>query len=410
MQQSATESPSPPTRPIGVGYVGGLAGRYVIGQWGSGFVLAAAELPQVSTVDVFCPTLDAGLTTDPVPYPNKVRLRAVYDVTRPGSLLRLLRALRDWKGDLLVFSSNTTSFGDKPASAVLGLMLPFLAKYVGRKPTVVVYHSSVLTSDAELLGYNSLFDRFRGAVAGRLERALFRSVPTFVLLRCFRERLAETAPGARVRVFANEFLEAIPTIRLNRLEASELVPRPKRPPHERPTVLLHGYWGPQKELEGALRVLRDLGRQGVAFRLLLSGAVNPHFPEYRATLERLCVEYGAIISARTGATPEAAIADLMTESDVLLLLYRASGGQSGVLEISSCFELTTVVSDFPEYREKAETKPCVVLVSTETVEERLRALLTGEQSPDASRTPMRDKLTRSARLVAEFLFEAQRVA
>ena len=408
MQNSRTQPPFPSAVPRVIGFVGGLAGRYVIGQWGSGFVLALADLAEVGRVDLFCPTLDPGLTTDPIPYPPNVRVRSTYDVSRPSSLLRLLRALRGWTGDLLVFSSNTTSFGSKSSSAVLGLLLPFLARYVGRKPTVLVYHSSVLTSEVEVLGYNSFFDRIRGAVAARLERALFRTVPTFVLLRCFRDRLATRAPGARVGVFANEFLEAIPTIRLNHLDA-EPAP-PTGPIHRRPAVLLHGYWGPQKELEGALRVLRELSHQGVAFDLSLSGAVNPHFPAYRQKLEQLCEEYRDIISDRTGATPERAIAKLMTDSDVLLLLYRASGGQSGVLEISSCFDLTTLVSDFPEYREKAETKSCVVLVSPGSAKEELRAVLTGARTRSPSRGPVGEKLRRSAQYVTEFLREAQRVA
>lgn len=408
MKNSRIEPPAPSAAPRVVGFVGGLAGRYVIGQWGSGFVLALADLAEVGRVDLFCPTLDPGLTTDPIPYPPNVSVRSTYDVSRPGSVLRLLRALRGWNGDLLVFSSNTTSFGSKSSSAVLGLLLPFLAKYVGKKPTVLVYHSSVLTSDVELLGYDTFFDRIRGAVAARLERALFRTVPTFVLLRCFRDRLARRAPGAKVGVFANEFLEAIPTIRLNRLDA-EPAP-PTAPIHRRTAVLLHGYWGPQKELEGALQSLRELARQGVAFDLSLSGAVNPHFPAYHRTLERLCEEYRDIITERTGATPERAIAKLMTDSDVLLLLYRASGGQSGVLEISSCFDLTTLVSDFPEYREKAETKPCVVLVSPGSAQEQLRAILTATRAGSSSRGPIREKLRRSEQYVADFLREAQLVA
>lgn len=398
---SAASTPPPPG--LRLGFFGSLVGRYVPGQWGSGFVLAAAGLPEVESVDLISPELDAGLTRDPVPYPSNVRWLASFRVGRLGSLLRALRKLRGWRGDLLVISANTTSFGSRSIASAFGLCLPWLTRRVMRLPVVLIYHSSVLTTDVQGLGYHSDFDRLRAAIAGRLERAVFRSVPTFVLLHCYRERLAPRVTPAKVGVFENEFLEALPTVRINGLER---VPGLSRIATAAPSaVLLHGYWGPQKNLEGALRSLRQLSREGSVFRLTLSGSVNPHFPEYGATLESLVREYSDIVAERLPAPPESGIAQLMLSSDLLLLPYNASGGQSGVLEIASCFDLPTVVVDFPEYREKAATKPSVMLAPVAEWTAVVRAALGASAVP---REPpgIAAHVSRSQDQVRSFLREA----
>jgi glycosyltransferase involved in cell wall biosynthesis len=389
-------------RPRSICYVGNLVGRYVLGQWGSGFVLTLATLPEVERIDVVCPELDAGRTEDPIQYPPKVRIRAEYALNRPLSILRVLRFLRDWSGDLVVFSCNTTSFGSRSSSNLLGLLLPLLGRRLLSKNVVLVYHSSVLTSDVERLGYSSFFDRLRSLAAARLERSLFQHVPTYVLLRYYRDRLNRCVPGGRVRSFSNEFLEAVPTVRLNRLDAPSPSTALDRPVGSPPTILLHGYWGPQKDLDGALEALRSLARGGVRFDLVLSGSANPHFREYAATIDRLVTEYADLITVRAPSPAESEVAALMLRSDVVLLPYHASGGQSGVLEISSFFDRTTVVVDFPEYREKAANKPCVVLTPRDGMADAVRAAL-ARPAPVPTPAQLEEKLSIAREYVRAFL-------
>lgn len=410
MRESRDGSGWPNPQQLSIGYVGNLLGRYVIGQWGSGFVLALASLPQVASVELFCSQLDPGLSRDPIDYPSTVSVRRSYDRDRPFSILKALWALRKWQGQLLVFNMNTTSFGARSSSNLIGLMMPVVARAILRKPAVVVYHSSVLTSDFERLGYTSALDRLRGAIAATVERFLFRSVPTFVLLQCYKDRLDRNAPGAQVHTFRNEFLEAIPTIRLNRLGAPGEAVQCSRDKEYAPTLLLHGYWGPQKDLDGILRSLQTLASEGVKFKLTLSGAVNPHFPGYVSHLEELASRYRGIITARLGSVPEVEVAGLMTQSDLLLLPYNASGGQSGVMEIASCFDLPSIVSDFPEYREKAETKPTVTLCETSQMLDVIRSTLGQMGSRAPRRIVLSEKLALARSYVEKFLDEAQSVA
>ncbi len=389
-----------------VGYVGPLVGSQALGQWGSGFVLALSWLPEVREVDVFCPRPSPDHRDEAPAYPPNVTVREAYGLDHASSLWGLMRRLRDWHGDLLIFSSNTTAYGRESLPNVFGLLLPVLASRLLRRRTVLVYHSSVLTSDVQRLGYTSRFDRLRESVACRLEGWVFGVVPTFVLLKMYRDRLAERLRSTKIRFFPNEFLEAIPTIYLNGLEQSP-PPRPAQPRTTLPTVLLHGFWGPQKDLEGALRTLQDEKVRGLAFRLVLSGSVNPHFPGYAPRLSSLCSEYRELISEREPHPSEGRMASLLAGSDVLILPYHASGGQSGVMEMASAFDLPTICVDFPEYREKARTKSCVTLVPADALGTALRAVL-GGQPRSADRDPhTREKLRIARDYVSAFLKSAQ---
>lgn len=410
MREDDSDSARPTAPRWRIGYVGNLLGRYVIGQWGSGFVLSLANLPQVASVELFCSQLDPELSRDPIDYPPTVSIRSSYDRNRPLSILKTLWELRRWRGDLLVFNMNTTSFGARSSSNLVGLMMPMVARVMMRKPAVVVYHSSVLTSDFERLGYTSVFDRLRGTAASTVERLLFRMVPTFVLLQYYKDILDRKVPGVQVYTFRNEFLEALPTITLNKLGASGEVLSCVRDDGHVPTVLLHGYWGPQKDLDGILQSLQSLASEGVKFNLILSGSVNPHFPGYASHLEDLVTRYREIITSRLGSVPEIDVAGLMTQSDLLLLPYNASGGQSGVMEIASCFDLPSIVSDFPEYREKAETKPTVLICESSKMLDAIRTALTQTRSRAPRRIALAEKVTLARTYVETFLREAQSVA
>ena len=62
------------------------------------------------------------------------------------------------------------------------------------------------------------------------------------------------------------------------------------------------------------------------------------------------------------------------ENEIILMPYRASGGQSGVLEMSSFFENIVVCSNFPEFREEKKSD-LVVLTDLDDFEQSLAKAL-----------------------------------
>lgn len=386
--------------------MGGLIGHYILSQWGAGLILGTSLLKSPPEVVILCPKLDPGLAKEPITYPENVRIAATYDIQRPASILKMILFLKDWDGDCILFSMNSTSFGSTSLSNLSGLALPFLTKFVLRKRVIVVYHSSVLTSDYLKLGYHSLPDRVRASALSVIEGLLFRYLPTYVLLKYYKKRIDSVITRSNVRVFENEFLEAIPTIWLNRMQ-SDLTPSSQSKDVIRvPSLLLHGYWGPQKDLNGVLGILRRLREEGFGFHLTISGSINPHFPEYTATFNAIIKSNASVVSTLRLSIPEDQIVSLMLESDLLILPYNASGGQSGVMEIGSCFDLPILVSDFPEYREKAAQKPTVTVYPDGMMEAALRQFLKDFQPHLPRQVKIQEKLDRVRTYVQTLVDEA----
>lgn len=115
---------------------------------------------------------------------------------------------------------------------------------------------------------------------------------------------------------------------------------------------MHGNWGPQKNIDLALSALNDLKKEGLEFKLIISGGVNHHFPGYEKKFTQLIQSNKNIINKYMGIVNEKDIMNNFLKADLLILPYKAPGGHSGVLEQAIFFELPTVAMDFPEYREQ----------------------------------------------------------
>ena len=130
-----------------------------------------------------------------------------------------------------------------------------------------------------------------------------------------------------------------------------------------PTILMHGSWGPQKNIELGLMTLNKLKREGVKFRLVISGGLNPHFPEYKRKFQELLHCYSEVIDEYLGPVTEKDIMKIFLDAHLLILPYNTPGGHSAVLEQAMFFEVPNIAIDFPEFREQANGTSNVKLVS-----------------------------------------------
>ena len=129
-----------------------------------------------------------------------------------------------------------------------------------------------------------------------------------------------------------------------------------------PQILLHGFWGPQKNIEFALQTLKSLKDSNYKFNLIISGGINVHFPEYKKYFKDILNKYNDIISNYLGYVPEKNLMGLFVNADLILMPYNVPGGQSGVLEMSSFFGNNVICLDFPEFREEVKDDDNIVLV------------------------------------------------
>ena len=326
---------------------------------GTSIVILLSGIENVASIDVYCPKMNE--VTEEFQIPKKVNIINFYMYDHPLSIMKLLHV--QWnKYDAVIFNMLPTGFGKTSLSNVTALMVPLILTKLFRIHNIkIVYHNSVFTNDFKTLCYNSFYNRIRSYFLGRVEKSIFKNIPTFVLLNLYKERIDKAIGKNKVDVLNAHYLEAITTIYMNNLIEKKFLETKKT---ETPIILLHGYWGPQKNVELALSILSKLNDEGIKFKLVISGGVNNHFPNYESKFKKLLGLYSNIIYEYLGYVKEKDLLNMFIKADILLLPYNVPGGHSGVLEQGIFFEVPTITFDFPEYREETEGISFVKLINS----------------------------------------------
>ena len=326
---------------------------------GTSVVILLSLLEEVDLIDVFCPK--GNEEVENFELPQKVKLFESYRYDDSISILRLLK-IHCYDYDAVIFNMLPTGFGDGTLPNAFALIvLTALGIFFRQSNIKVIYHNSTFTNDVRTLGYNSAFDRIRSFFLGIVERTLFKSVATFVFLDTYKHRIDDFIGKNKVHVLSGRYLEAITTLYLNRVMDAESIEMAKT---DIPVILMHGSWGPQKNIELGLIALKKLKREGVKFKLVISGGVNHHFPEYNKKFQEFLHSYSDIIDDYLGPINERDIMKTFLRASLLILVYNTPGGHSGVLEQAMFFEVPTIVMDFPEYMEQTKFFKFVRLVNS----------------------------------------------
>jgi glycosyltransferase involved in cell wall biosynthesis len=212
-----------------------------------------------------------------------------------------------------------------------------------------------------------------------VERWLFKHIRTFVLLRLYKDRITKNIRKNKVIALNGRYLEAIATAYMNGMYDHDYFLLPER--SQIPIILMHGSWGPQKNMELGLNALLELKKKNLDFDLIISGGINHHFIEYERGFNLLLNGYNKIITEYLGPIKEVDIMKLFTMADLLILPYNTPGGHSAVLEQAIFFEVPTIAIDFPEYEEQTEGIDFVKLViSRKDLEEYVSDFLINNRS------------------------------
>ena len=333
-----------------VAYVGNIINHgFPLAAWGTGFLITLSEQPVVESVEVFCPEKD--VVEQPVRYPPNLVVRPLIEYGNPFSVLSVIESIRHGNYDIVIFNLNATSLGDRNLLNLMVLAMPWIVSRLLRIKTFLIYHSSVLTTDIKRLGYNSWYNQIRMSIVKSIEALLFSSVDTYVLLKLYKTKIDHKIKRNKVHFLSIAYVEAIPTLFFNygnEIPGSIAISGRS----SGPIILLHGFWGPQKNLELALESLDLLRKEGFKFKVILSGGINPHFTEYLPNFESIVKKYDGVIDELRGFVNEKEILNLFEATDLLLLPYKVAGGHSGVLEIGFFFETNVICVTHPEYDEK----------------------------------------------------------
>ena len=340
-------------------------------EWSTSFVIALSKMKEIIKIHVITPTKKRSIV-QPYKLPDKCINHEVLDYNHPLSMIKAVNLVSELKCDLVVVVSGPTAFGSGSVSNLIGLLLPLMIQRKTGVDVKVINQGSTHTHDTGLLGYLGLVNYVKLLVAKVVEKFIFKRVRTYFQLRLYcktvESKLGKNYVGG---LLVSDYIDALATLYLNGSDTSFAL---ERHLNNDINILLHGFWGPQKDPEIALMAVRNLKIRNHKIRLTVSGGINNHFLGYTKYFQNILKKYGDIIDNYLGYVKEEDLLHLFMENEIILMPYRASGGQSGVLEMASFFENIVVCSNFPEFHEEKKSE-LVILTDLDDFEQSLAKAL-----------------------------------
>lgn len=343
---------------IKIAFVGNFYGLgKVYDQWGTGFCILLSQLKCIDKIDVICPYSDENLE---VKFPDKINIKETFELSKSLSIFNIIKEMKKGNYDLVIFNYGPTVFGRSSIMNLFGLFMPIYSSRL--KNTVIISQGSSITNDATNLGYNSLNDKMKYKVLNMLEKHLYTKVKSFAQLPIYEKILKEKVKKNKVLgVLKSDYIDAVLTVYLNGKINEEFMESAIN--NDKPKILLHGFWGPQKDIEFALKTMESIENENYKFELIISGGINVHFPEYKSYFYNVLNKYNNIALNYLGYVPEKELMQLFLNADLVLMPYNVPGGQSGVLEMSSFFGNNVICFDFPEFREEVKEDDNIIFVN-----------------------------------------------
>ena len=329
----------------------------------------ARELQQdpLLSVTVLADELEQGARE---PELDGFEVQRVWSFNSASNLLRLLRAFRELKPDVVWFNLLFSTFGGKPVPAFAGLTIPALTRLNGSYTHVTLHH---LMDNVDLKDAGVRFPKLYRKAGSLATRMLLMSNSVSVLLPAYRRTLMEKYRGENVHFRAHGILSA----------------RPEYPDFSKRGNLQHrilafGKWGTYKRLELLIEAFASVAERMPNVRLVIAGANHPMTPGYvESVAERFrdcpLIEF-------TGYVPEEKIAELFGTASVVVMPYNSATGASGVAHIACSYGVPIVSADIADFREMAEDENIAIdfyeTGNPQSLADSLVALL---QNPDLQR-------------------------
>ncbi len=267
-----------------------------------------------------------------------------FDVVRCWSFdqlsnpVRLLKAIRDIKPDVVWFNLLFSTFGNNPIAAFAGLTIPALTRMSGTYTHITLHH---LMDNINLAHAGVRFPRLYRTAGYIATRMLLRANSISVLLPAYRRTLMEKYRGENVHWRAHGILSARP-------EPPAFEKR-GNPEHR---ILAFGKWGTYKRLELLIEAFGEILERCPDARLVIAGGNHPMTPGY---VESVAERYKDSPYIRfTGYVAEEQIPELFSTASVMVMPYSSATGSSGVAHLACEYGVPIVCADIPDFREMGE--------------------------------------------------------
>src|SRR5689334_19363779 len=261
---------------------------------------------------------------------------------RLSNHVRLLKAIRECKPDVVWFNLVFSSFGNKenPLAAFSGLTLPAITRMAGYYTHVTLHHlmDHIDLDDAGVR--NKTLFKLAGNVA---TRALLMANSVSVLLPAYRRTLIEKYRGENIHFRAHGILSARP-------EYPDFSRR-GNPEHR---ILAFGKWGTYKRCEMLIEAFEEeVARKVPNSRLVIAGTNNTNSPGY---IEELIARHGNHPKIEfKGYVEEHDVPEMFGTSSFMVMPYTSATGASGVANLAAAYGVPIICSDIPDFREMGDS-------------------------------------------------------
>jgi glycosyltransferase involved in cell wall biosynthesis len=256
----------------------------------------------------------------------------------PASSIRLLRAFRQLKPDVVWFNLLFSTFGRNPLIAFSGLMTPLLARLSGCYTHVTLHH---LMDTVDLKDAGIRFPRIYRMAGAFATRMLLLSNSVSVLMPGYRKILFDKYGGDNVHVRSHGTLTRRPEF-----------PDFSRRGNPEQRILAFGKWGTYKRLELMITAFEALQSRLPHAKLVIAGGDHPHAHGYVESIKQQWAGNPRI--EFTGYVREDELPDLFQSSSVAVMPYSSSTGSSGVAHLACAYGVPIVCADIADFRQMAE--------------------------------------------------------
>jgi glycosyltransferase involved in cell wall biosynthesis len=256
---------------------------------------------------------------------------------RTGNVATVLRAIRQMKPDVAWFNLGFASFGDRPLSAVLGLVAPVAARLHGVHSHVTL-HQLFETVDLEDAAVSS--PRLYRAGGWLATHLLLSANSLSVLMPAYRRTLDAKYRRGRVSVRSHGIFAGEP-------DPPDFARR-GNPTHN---ILAFGKWGTYKRLELLIEAFNRVAAQFPNVKLVIGGGDHPKTQGY---VQSMAQRHASDRISFLGYVPEGAIPDLFREASLVVMPYTSSAGSSGVAHLAAQYGVPVIASGIQDFRDLAE--------------------------------------------------------
>jgi len=258
--------------------------------------------------------------------------------------VKLLRAIREIRPDVVWFNLLFSTFGDKPFCAATGLAIPVLTRLSGFYTHVTLHH---LIENVDLSHAGVRFQKLYRIAGNVFTRVLLMANSVSVLLPAYRRTLIGKYRGDNIHFRAHGILSARPEYPDFSLRGN--------PEHR---ILAFGKWGTYKRLELLIEAFGKVWEQIPNSRLIIAGGDHPMTPGYvQSVRERW---EGCPFIEFTGYVAEEHIRDLFRRSSMMVMPYSSATGSSGVAHLACEYGLPVICANIPDFREMAADEDLAV--------------------------------------------------